>query len=659
MIILSLILALIYAFLMYRKSYPVLDLTRKALLFTLRTISVWIILMFLLIPVYKVTKEYLQKPQAIVLTDISESMNILQGEVTKREIVTNLKTEIESNISKNFAVEHYDFASTINGNPNNTDLVRSMEELFRISANNESEVFLFSDGYYSNSDFAKLKDYPIKINTFSFPNLDQEQLPKILNIRSNRTTFLNEATPFEIVINKFDYDDLTLEVKSKTKLLFKSKLSATSTLVENKQFSLIFDQVGLHELVLSIQDGQQEYDSAKLVIKVNDDQNKIVILTDTPNWDVKYLKDAINLDKRYTYSFLTVKNRRIYEADNVVQLTDFLDECQLLIINNSTGLNLTAQDLKLLSNKIDKGLSLFLLGEVISGLEDYYPVRASKITREYEGNLIPGLSINRFTTFNNYLKDYNEFPPVKYKYYNLKNSGAEIATMDNMDRSPAISTFQLNQAKILHFSVHNFWRFAMRNDRDKFNDLVLNIVRWLSSQSGENFLISTNKDGYYFGENVKFNASILDEKGDFISNKKLELIVTNSDEENVLTDYLLWQAESYNYELAELVADSYSYKITDIEANNTKEGNFIVFDGSLEQSHTDFNNLALQTIAEITNGVHYDSANVEEIKEGLTREKLAISLYKEYRVLYNNIFLAIFIVCYAVELFFRRRWGLI
>lgn len=659
MIILSLILALSYAFLMYRKSFPVLDLKRKALLFSLRTISVWIILMFLLIPVYKVTKEYLQKPKAIVLTDVSESMNILQGEVTKREIVHNLKAQIESNISKNFTVEHYDFASTINGSPNNTDLVRSVEELFRMSGNNERELFLFSDGYYSNSDFAKLKDYPIKINTFSFPNLDQEQLPKILNIRSNRTTFLNEATPFEVVINKFGFDNLTLEVKSKSKLLLKSNLSANSTLIENKQFSLIFDQVGLHELVLSIQDEQQEYDSPKLVIKVNDDQNKVVILTDVPNWDVKYLKDAIKLDKRYSYNFLTAKNRRVYEADNVVQLTDFLEECQLLIINNSAGLNLAAQDLKLISNKVDKGLSLFLLGEVVSGLEDYYPVRTSNITREYEGNIIPGLSANRFTTFNNYLKDYNEFPPVKYRYYNLKNSGTEIATMDNMDRSPAISTFQLNQAKILHFSVQNFWRFAMRNDRDKFNDLILNIVRWLSSQSGENFLVSTDKDGYYFGEETKFNASILDEKGDFISNKKLQLVVTNSNEETVLTDYLLWKAESYSYELAGLVADSYSYTITDIEANNSKEGDFIVFDGSLEQSHTDFNNLALQTIAEITNGVYYDSANIEEIKEDLTREKIATSLYKEYRVLYNNIFLAIFILCYAVELFFRRRWGLL
>ncbi|MFA7056148.1 MAG: hypothetical protein WC155_01130 [Candidatus Cloacimonadales bacterium] len=643
---------------MYRKSYPVINFTRKALLFGLRTVSIWIILSFLLIPIYKVTKEHLQKPQAIILTDISESMNILQGGVTKSEIVNSVKAQLESNISKNFAVEEYEFASTINGNTNNTDLVRSIEELFRTTSNQESEIFLFSDGYYSNSDFSKLKEYSIKIHTFNFPNLDQEQQPKILNVRSNRTTFLNEATPFEVAINKFEFPNLTLEARSKDKLLLKSKLSSTSTLVENKQFSLIFDKVGLHELVLSIQDEQQVYDSSKLVIKVNDDQNKIVILTDSPNWDIKYIKDAINLDKRYTYSFLTVKKQAIYENDKAVQLTNFLDECQLLILNNSVRMQLSAPDLKLLSNKIDKGLSLFLLGEVVSGLEDYYPVRKSKVDREYEGNIIPGLSANKYTTFNNYFKDYKEFPPVKYNYYNLKNSGIEIATMDNMERSPAISTFQLNKAKILHFSVQNFWRFAMRNDRDKYNDFVLNIVRWLSSKSGENFLISTNKDGYYFGESTKFNASILDEKGDFISNKKLKLEVMTSDKKTLVTDFLLWKSESYNYELSELAADAYSYKVTDVETNSIKEGSFIVFDSSLEQSHTDFNNLALQTIAEITNGVHYDSAKIEDIKENMTREKVATTFYREFKVLYNNIFLAIFILCYAVELFLRRRWGL-
>lgn len=659
MIFLSLIISAIFSYIMYRKTFPEISIQQKSLLFILRLITLWIVLAFLLIPIYKVTKVTFQKPKAMVLIDNSESMELMQGDKTKSAQVNSFLDEMKSNLEKNFAVEYVNFASSLNGNSNNTDLIKSIEELFSQNSSSFSEVFLLSDGYYINDKFSLLRDYPFKINTFSFPNQQIEENPKLLNVRSNRTTFLNDPTPLEVTTNSQDNKELVIEVKNKNKILLTKKLKAGDSSIVKNLLHLKFDKVGLYELVLVLKDNKQEYDTSKIVVKVNDNQNNVVLFTDSPNWDIKYIKDAVKLDNRFTYRFLIAKDRRIWEGNSETSLSEALTDCQLLIINNNNRLLLNSANIELLKNKIDNGLSLFLIGDIINGLDEYYPVSISKIDRQYEGKIIPGIVAKNFTTFNEYLQDFKDFPPVKYKYYTLKNSAQEIATMDNMDRSPAITTFKLNQTKILHFAVEDFWRFATRVDNEKYQEFILNIVQWLSSKSGENFIVSTDKDGYYFGEIINFSASILDEKGDFISQKKLKLEVIDEVNEVILSDFLLWKTDKYSYELDELKAGNYSYKVSDSDTKQMKTGDFIIFDNSLEQSHLDFNNVALNEISNISNGQHFDSENSAAFAEGIKREKVSKNLYSEFKILYNNLFLLIVILSFSIELYFRRRWGLI
>ncbi len=659
MIFIALIIASIFSFVMYRKTFPELSLQRRGILFFLRLISLWIVLAFLLIPIYKVTKVAWQKPKAVVLLDNSDSMELLQNNKTKSEIINSFLDEIKDDLAKNFEIEYFNFAASLEGNRNNSDLIKTTEELFSQSSNNPTEIFLLSDGYFINNKFAQLRDYPFKINTFSFSNQQIEQKPKFLNVRSNRTTFLNDPTPIELTTNSQGAQNLTIVIKDKDKTLLRKNITETDSNIVKHLLHLKFDKEGLYELSIILQDNKEEFDTAKLVVKVNDDQSNVVILTDSPDWDVKFIKDAIKLDNRFNYRFVTVKNRKLWEANTEISLSELLSDCQLLILNNDNRLLLNTNESDLIKNKVDKGQNLFLIGDIINGLDDYYPVSKSQIDRQYEGKIIPGIVTKNYTTFNDYLQDFQDFPPVKYRYYTLKNRSQEIATMDNMDRSPAITAFKLNETKILHFAVEDFWRFAMRVDKDKYQDFMLNIVQWLSSKSGENFLVSTDKDGYYFGETINFNASILDEKGDFISQKKLKLEVKDDKNIAVLSDFLLWKTDNYSYELNDLKAGNYFYKVTDNDTKQMKEGNFIIFNNSLEQAHLDFNNVALNEISNITNGQNFASEDINSMPELLKREKVSIDLYSEFKILYNNYFLLLVILSFSIELYFRRRWGLL
>lgn len=619
----------------------------------------WIVLSFLLIPIYKVTRISWVKPQAVVLVDNSDSMELLQGDMAKSELVNTFLKKIKADLEENYSVKYYNFGASLNGSSNNTDLIKSVEELFSQNSANGRDIFLFSDGYFINNKFSLLKDYPFNINTFSFTNQELEQKPQLLNVRSNRTTFLNDPTPIEVTINSQSIRNLKLVVKDKNKILVSKSVKESDSNIVKNQLQLNFSKVGLYDLTLILQDDKQEYDTSKLVVKVNDDQNKIVLLTDSPDWNIKFIKDAIKLDNRFSYRFLTLKNRKVWEGDSQIELNEVLADCQLLILNNNNRLLFNPEERDLIKNKIDKGLSVYFIGDLINGLDDYYPVKKSQIERQYEGKIIPGIVAKNFATFNDYLQDFQDFPPVKYKYYVLKNSAQEIATMDNMDRTPAITSFKLNQAKILHFAIDDFWRYAMRVDNEKYQEFILNIIQWLSSSSGENFVVSSDKDGYYYGETINFNASILDEKGDFISQKKLQLLVKDENKKEFLSDFLLWKTDNYSYELEDLPAGNYSYQVTDNDTKQMKEGNFIVFDNSLEQAHSDFNNVALSEISAITKGQYYDSNDIDVVKKGLVREKISTNLYSEFKILYNNYFLLLVILCFSLELYFRRRWGLI
>lgn len=659
MIFLLLTLSLLYSISMYRRTNPSLTRVKKISLALLRFVTLGIVLSFLFFPIFKTSKLYLVKPRALVLIDNSNSMDLPQDDISKARRVSDFFQEIKDDIEKNFTTDYQNFSSRLAGNRNSSDLIASLADVYSQTNEAYQEIFLLSDGHFRNNNFLSLKEYPFKINTFTFPNNDKELLAKIINIRSNRSAYINEESPLLISIENPNQKKLLLEIRNGDKVINTQEITPNNETIIKQLLNLKFSQLGLYELTINLKENAFLHDTAKLVLKVEDKKKEILFLSDSPDWDSKFIKDAIRLDNHFSYQYITAKNRKFYLADKEISLAKALDASQLLIVNNKKRLSLSSDDIKLLSRKISNGLSVFFIGQVINGLEDYYPVERSSIERLYQAKLIPGYASKNYTTFSDFFTKTSDLPPVEYRYFSLKKSAQEIATMDNMDRSPAISTMRLNKAKILHFAINEFWSFSMRNDATLFRELMLNIVRWLSTSDGDNFLVSTDKDGYYFGEKIVFSASILDEKGDYVSQRKLKLDIYTEDKNKILTDYLLWEKDNYKYDLGEIQAGKYHYEVTDIDTKQSRRSDFIVFNNSLESSHLDFNNLALQEISNVSGGFSLGVNELSDIKDKVKRDKISKEVYKEYKILYNNYLLLLVICTFSLELFFRRRWGLL
>ncbi len=132
MIYLLSIAAVFFVILFYRKTIPSISSNRKILLVVLRSLSIIIILMLLINPILYLIKTELNKPEIIILNDVSESMSTVIKDTTKSSRLDIFSQHLDNIFSsRNIELNKYDFASSLNGAPDNTLLVQTLEEILK------------------------------------------------------------------------------------------------------------------------------------------------------------------------------------------------------------------------------------------------------------------------------------------------------------------------------------------------------------------------------------------------------------------------------------------------------------------------------------------------------------------------------------------------
>ncbi len=658
MIYIAIILALVYTFVFYKNCKPELSIWNKFCLSSLRFIVVFLLALMIVKPVIRYTSTEANKAKAIVLIDNSLSMdNEVKGK-KKSNIVSEGLFSIKETLENNFSVTEYNFSSDLNGNTGYTDLVKTLESVNKQSDLVNSEIFLFSDGYYVNENLDFLNNYPSRINTFNFANGLKDETTSIISVRSNRNSYVGDRVPFEISIDNQESLGAEIEIRDKELVLDNSKISSNEKRVVKNLFAT-FKEEGLHSLEIVLKNGDNILDVEKRVIKVADSKAKILFITDQPNWDVKSIKDVLSTDKKFTYNVIVVKNSKLYNKQEQVQLRQSLEGINLLILSNQGSLKLTNEMREIINLKINRGLSLFLIGDNIQGLENISPLSTSNIDKEYEGNVLLASNRQQLSFFKDYLKMNTELPPIKYKYFNAKASASLLLKIDNMEQSPAVATMKINKSKILQIGLKNFWRWGSRSNYESYNTFISNTINWLLSDIGENFVVVSNKDGYFRGEQVNITSQILDEKGDLVNNRKLRINVYDKDSKEIFSDFMEKTNNGYSYSLEDFDAGQYTVEVTDTDLNESRKLEFIVFDSNQEQKQDDFNNSFLIQISKLTNGKNIDVSDSKVSKKFLNREEVISERPHEIKLLFNKWILGIFILMFSLELFFRKRWGLL
>jgi len=657
MILFILPLLVLIAVWFYHKTLPQLSLSRKIFLTSLRFISLAIIFLLLLNPILRFEENKTVKPLAIFLHDNSESMQIVDQDKIKQVHFDKYYNFLQKDLEADYQTISYNFAGDLASKQESSNLSKSLESLLKKHPIADiKEIFLFSDGWFDDEDFTLLEKINIPINCV-VPELKlQDADLAIVEIIKNETAYLKEINPLQISLQARNYlgkAQLSLNYGDKT---LNREVDFSEQESQMLTFDLAFDQLGLTKISAEIsttEASEQNLNNNRqeTALMVNKHRQKVLMITDRLNWDLKYINSAIKADDKFSTILLT-KKKQLKEANEIVNLSEKIRDIDLLIISNQSALNFSRVELQLLAKYHDNGGSILFIGEYLQQLKHILPSNPSRIRSEFTSTLKLTKASNEFASFD---ISAEQIPPLTYKYVTAKPEAKVLASYQNEENSPCLIYSELN-SKILQINGKNLWRWQMQNDGSEHDKFIVNLVNWLSNKTTDNFMAFVAKSSFLQGEKVDIELIAYDEKLNFIKdlNAKIKL---KKDGKAILEKYLIDRSGKHSVELDNLEAGKYSYTIIADKSGLKSSGEFIVIAGNREADDIGINLTNLSYISSVSGGKLITENN---FKQPDFKAKSLVKNIRREIPLYKKLWLIIlFISAFCLELFWRKRWGLL
>lgn len=656
------VISLVSVIFFYKKPQPPLSSLSKWILTILRFTSIVIVLIFLINPVWTFRTEVQHKPEIIFLIDNSESMDLLTEGIPKSEYMTEyVKYFSEQYETANYHVREFSFADGIDGSRVTTNLSKALTDLSSEGILRSAQsVYLFSDGWLKDPSLAILNRINIPVNTILIDHeLDIRDL-SIINLRHNQTMYKDEENIFIAEVQSSEFSG-SAEVRFfvNGNEISKKAVNISANEVKQVSFQYEFGNIGLHELEVTVESDDSENlildnNTMRSAVQVLNNRTEILIIADYMDWDLKFLSNSVSKNPRRSSSFLTFRRNQLFYRDERVNLSEKLkSEVNTLIIINYGSLNFNQSQVSVIEQYVRNGGGLIFMGEPLGDLSEMLPANASNVRQRFRDRIFLTRESSRFQTFNN-LKVEN-IPPVDYYYVNPKVHALILARMENMEQSPAILFSQYERGRVLQFSFLNFWRWQLRDSSSTYHQFFDNIFSWISNPIEDNFISVLDKNLFLRGETVRIKLFAYDEFFSF--NSRLNpLIQIHSDDQMVVEDYLSLGDEEYFIELSDLDTGEYHYSITSDVIDKRETGEFIISEDGLEKRDFGFNNPLLQYISNITGGKTHTDDSVLDISKAdfnITYTSREISIYRKWYMI------LLFLTCFCLELFLRKKWGLL
>jgi hypothetical protein len=266
-------------------------------------------------------------------------------------------------------------------------------------------------------------------------------------------------------------------------------------------------------------------------------------------------------------------------------------------------------------------------------------------------------SAGAFAAFSIPSEELNQIPPVDYYYLTASAQAEILAVMDNAQKSPAIAVSSAYGGKVAGFSFLNLWRWQMQSNSNAYKSFTSDVITWLSNRSAGQ-MTALYEPSYYLDEPIEIKLTAIDDVRRVRSNLAPRITVFNADNDSVYSDFLVQDKEGYRIQFRLNEPDSYRFTIKDLSSNQSTSGRFIIGSQNLETRDLGYNVQLLGWIAAQSGGRLFDLENSLDFKpvkaiEVNRIEKNEFPLYKKWYLV------CLFIIVFCLELFFRRRWGLL
>ncbi len=666
MIFLLLIPALIVVYLYYRRTVPVLPQKRRTLLAILRYIVILIVLLLLFNPIISFHRTATYQPQIAFLFDNSYSMeNRIDGQA-KKELFAEYQDELRSNAeAAGYDVREFEFAEGIDDGGISANLTTTLQDLSqRADLDDLHQVYLLSDGWFNDPEFGVVDRFNIPINTVH-PEIETEEFDLSINrLIYNQTAYTNEEITIIADLLAENFNDMAeVSIYLNDRLLDEKSIDFSERPAQQANFLHLFEEPGLYTIRAEIEHDREEgevnrdnniYPGA---IRVIEERSGTYIIADNPAWDVMFISSNFNLDERKDTEVFTHRNNRFYIGREQVDDDQiFVDHLQLLVIVNRGGLRFSQAQTELITRFVSNGGGLLLIGKTIPEIQDILPAADSGIDRLFRSTIAVTSQSSQYRSFRDF--DPAKIPPVNYYYVDPMVHATVLARFNNDENSPAIIYSEYDQGRVIYMPFFDLWRWQLRVQDSEYDSFISSLASWLANPAGMDFFAQTDKNSYFLGEAVNINLTALDETLNVNPELNPRIILYDEGQAVVSEGFMSFKDGYYRTQKPQLDPGKYRFEITEETTNQQAEGSFVVSEIHADSRHRGFNSPLLQFISNQTGGqaLSDDGLNQVVLSQAETqsqRIRVDIPLYRHWLII------TLFLGSFCLELYLRKRWGLI
>jgi hypothetical protein len=587
-------------------------------------------------------------------------MNDISNSVGSDKLVNqnSLRDSVIKRFSqKGYSIKNINFADGINGNKNNTQLIKTLKQLKKKNIIQYSKAMILnSDGNFHDSNLMALQNFPIPI--FPIIKIKKTQLPDIIieKLNINNDIFLNEKTPMNLEIKSSHFSG-----KAKAVIKYNSKEITKNLLLDSLKISKInikarFSKIGIQKISVKITGDSLKNEvnlynnqmTKNIIVKNN--KNKIVVVSDELNWNVAYIIKSISGEKRWKSEFYLFRKGGFYLGQNQKYLPKILKNTNLLVIVQTNDLNFSKKQIALIDNFVKNGGGLLFQGKFNSELKSILPI--NKFYSQKNIDIMTWTkNINDFSIFSN-LKD-SEIPPISFWKVDPKVGAKVLARTNNY---ATIISSKYSNGKILYLSCLDLWKWELSGKNQSYFNFMNHTIKWLGSKNTKLFEASLPKYGFDLNKPIEVKLKAVDQNLNPRQNIEAKISVYNSKKKLIFSDFFTKKNDVWEISIPALPKDLYHFEVIDKRTGLQSKGDFEINSNNLENKDVNWNVSALQYIAEITNGKIIRKSSDLNLEKAHVFEKkfnTEIYLYKKW------YFFLIFIFTFTLELFIRKRNGLL
>lgn len=662
-ILLILILSALLSYSLYQKKQVPWNLTQNRLLFGLRFLAIFCLLLLVLEPSVKRVISRIEQP--VISFAIDDSQSILARGADPMHIYSSihrLKSELEA---EEFTVEQavMSGADSVRFDSKTTNLSSLLSATTEDNRDkNQAATLLFTDGIYNRGASPLYQHYTFPIFTAGLGDTIPPKDISISRVRYNRVSYKGNETPIRVEISQEGYTNKNIELTiSEQGKALKTENVLLQSNVREVALTIPSDREGLRHLTVTVTDQGDESSAqnnkADVFLEVIDGAEKVLIVAAQPHPDIKAIRTSLEATDNYeTTIYIPAISKDLP--------SDIYD---VIIYHGAFSFNF---------NTLPKGNAgvwyILNSGSNLNELSESVPYL--KINRKGgQPDKVTGSFNQNFSKFKvENTEVFEDYPPIRVPYADYTVTGAaEILIHQRLGKittkKPLMAVYDDGLRKSAVLLGQDIWKWklqeaAINGNANGFDELITKTVQFLSVKNDkEQFRFIPRSSTFQDASPVLFDVEVYNDIYERIYGKEITIGITNEKNEDQVYSFIDSELNG-SFRAPNLAPGIYQYRAS-VQTGSKQfdqKGEFLIKSTNTEYFNLTANHRLLRNLSSKTKGEYVHFSEIEKMVN-LIKERDFKSIIKSEESLQKLAairwwYVLIFIL-FSTEWFLRRYWG--